>query len=267
MEKAVSALSRASIALGFADDGTYQHYIQTRHNNAADNNSINFYTSDGTENSVFPTNSVHGMTIENGSVGVGTTDPQQKLDVNGTIKATLFTNGDATVGTTDLGLYSQSAAWVRYVTTGNASHVWYTNGDAANNFAGGTNIMLLNSGRLDVKTQIIGRNFVSYNSATDTQSIRMHNNGNGIINNNGGSLALFTTDDFRLHNDGARTLTVLANGNTGIGVGNPSAKLHVNGAIRVGTNDAATNPDVEGMIRYNGTNFQGYTSAGWVNLN
>jgi hypothetical protein len=389
--EAVSAFSRASIALGFGDAGTYQHYIHARHNGGvAEDNAIDFYTSDGTENSVFPTNSVHGMTIDNGSVGVGTTspsaaldvvstgatnatkalevnnsagseivtvlddgkvgigatvpnaqlqlgntvanrkivlydtnnndnqfygfginggvlryqvdspnsnhifysavddvtsqelmriqgngnvgigkaDPQHPLDVAGTIRGNNLTNGSATLGTTDLGLYSQSANWVRYVSSQNAAHIWFTDGDAANNFAGGTNIMLLNSAALEVQTQIIARNFTTYNSTNNTQFMQMYNNGNGVITNNGGSLLLYTTDNFGLHNDGARTLTVLANGNTGIGVATPLTKLHINGYITVGGADATGDVMPQpGMIRYDGTNFQGYTGGAWVNLN
>jgi hypothetical protein len=51
-------------------------------------------------------------------------------------------------------------------------------------------------------------------------------------------------------------------GHTGIGVANPLEKLDVNGAIRIG-NTANNNT---GSIRWDGSNFQGRNTTGWVNL-
>lgn len=73
--------SSPSIALGFSTTGEYAQYIHTRHNSIATGNAIDFYTSDGTNNGTFPTNAIHGMSIVNGSVGIGTTDPQRLLHV------------------------------------------------------------------------------------------------------------------------------------------------------------------------------------------
>jgi hypothetical protein len=84
-------LNGATIALGYDTTGYMPHFIQTNHNSSGPTlNAINFYTSDGTSNGVFPTNAVHGMTIENGKVGVGTgmTNPSHVLDVAGDMQVT-----------------------------------------------------------------------------------------------------------------------------------------------------------------------------------
>ncbi|HTX88112.1 MAG TPA: tail fiber domain-containing protein [Bacteroidales bacterium] len=48
----------------------------------------------------------------------------------------------------------------------------------------------------------------------------------------------------------------------GIGSSVPEAKLDVNGAIKINT----TSSGVQGVIRYTGTDFEGYTPAGWTSL-
>ena len=56
------------ITIGYGTTGKYPHFIHTRHNSSGINNAIEFYTCDGTENGVFPTNAVLGLNIENGNV-------------------------------------------------------------------------------------------------------------------------------------------------------------------------------------------------------
>lgn len=72
------------IKLGY-DNGTFPHFIHTRHNgNDYVDNAIDFYTNDTTSAGEFPANARHGLTINNGWVGVnGNTSPQYALDVNG----------------------------------------------------------------------------------------------------------------------------------------------------------------------------------------
>jgi len=90
------------IVFGYQGNNTYKHWIQTRHSSSVnDNNAIDFFTSDGTQDGVFPTNGIHGMTISNGKVGINTTSPSEKLDIDGNIKAsgTILSNGTDTVAT------------------------------------------------------------------------------------------------------------------------------------------------------------------------
>jgi len=74
------SLGITQLALSY-NTGGYAHFIRTRHNSSAANNAIDFYTSDGTQNGVFPTNAVLGLSINNGNVGIGTTGPGNKLSV------------------------------------------------------------------------------------------------------------------------------------------------------------------------------------------
>lgn len=80
-------------------------------------------------------------------------------------------------------------------------------------------------------------------------------------NSNRGALTFGTQD-----NNGSVTekMRITHNGNVGILTTDPQAELDVNGAIKVG-NTAAT--PVAGMIRFDGTNFQGYNGTTWVQLN
>jgi len=80
------AFSSAQIALGYHGTNQYSQWIVTRHNNAVTNNAIMFYTGDGTASGTYPTNAIFGMTVTNGKVGIGTTNPAAKLHIgNGDI--------------------------------------------------------------------------------------------------------------------------------------------------------------------------------------
>jgi hypothetical protein len=75
----------AAMAIGFLQTDDYSHFIHTGHNaGSGAANHIDFYTSDGTQNGVFPTNAIHGLTIENGKVGIGELTPATALQISGT---------------------------------------------------------------------------------------------------------------------------------------------------------------------------------------
>ena len=64
-------LNNTQIQLGFNDSCSFPHWITSNHyGGSAINNRIRFWTSDGTQYGVFPTNAVRGLTIENGSIAV-----------------------------------------------------------------------------------------------------------------------------------------------------------------------------------------------------
>ena len=76
----------AQIAFGYGGTNQYQHFIHTRHNSENADNSIDFYTCDGTLNNTITSGSIHTMSLVSGNVGIGTTSPSKKLDVYGNIR-------------------------------------------------------------------------------------------------------------------------------------------------------------------------------------
>lgn len=61
------------IAFGYSpissSTGNWKHWVITKHNNAATvNNAIEFYTNDGTQSGVYPTNAIFGLSVTNGGI-------------------------------------------------------------------------------------------------------------------------------------------------------------------------------------------------------
>ena len=73
------------ITFGWNGNDQYKHFIRTRHNNASNDNSIDFYVCNGTSNNSLTSGVTHNLTLESGKVGIGTTTPAYKLDVDGDI--------------------------------------------------------------------------------------------------------------------------------------------------------------------------------------
>lgn len=80
------SFTQPSLLLGYSTTGILPQYIHTRHNSGGSgSNAIDFYTNSGSVGT-FAT-AVHGLTITNGSVGIGTTSPASKVDISsGTIR-------------------------------------------------------------------------------------------------------------------------------------------------------------------------------------
>ena len=75
--------SGPQIAFGWNGTNTFQHFIRTRHNSVADNNSIDFYVCDSTENNSLTSGVTHNLTLESGKVGMnGVTEPDAPLHIN-----------------------------------------------------------------------------------------------------------------------------------------------------------------------------------------
>lgn len=64
---------------------------------------------------------------------------------------------------------------------------------------------------------------------------------------------------------GSNLMSLTGEGRLGIDKSNPSARLDVNGAMKVAMNEA---PSTEGMIRYNAStkDFEGYNGTNWLSL-
>lgn len=79
----------AQMALGYASNGGYKHWIVSRHNSGSTNNAIDFYTnsSSASGGSSRPgTGNRHNLTLADGNVGIGTKEPDSRLHVIGNSK-------------------------------------------------------------------------------------------------------------------------------------------------------------------------------------
>ncbi|MCP5013264.1 MAG: hypothetical protein GY942_25065 [Aestuariibacter sp.] len=80
------------ITLGYNNTDTYRHAVKTRHSSGSQSgNAIDFYTwkylAADNKDDATDIGTLHTMSLAGGSVGIGTTAPSQKLEVNGLIKA------------------------------------------------------------------------------------------------------------------------------------------------------------------------------------
>ena len=71
------------ITFGWNGNDQYKHFIRTRHNSSAADNSIDFYVCDSTQNNSLTSGVTHNLTLESGKVGMnGVTDPEAPLHIN-----------------------------------------------------------------------------------------------------------------------------------------------------------------------------------------
>ena len=71
------------ITFGWNGNDQYKHFIRTRHNSSAADNSIDFYVCDSTQNNSLTSGVTHNLTLESGKVGMnGITDPEAPLHIN-----------------------------------------------------------------------------------------------------------------------------------------------------------------------------------------
>lgn len=81
------------ITLGWSGSDTYRHAIKTRHHGGQQKgNAIDFYVWKYDKDKVDKTaiGGLHTMTLNGGDVGIGTTDPKERLEVNGVVQAEGF---------------------------------------------------------------------------------------------------------------------------------------------------------------------------------
>ena len=101
---------------------------------------------------------------------------------------------------------------------------------------------------------------------TESPAHRLHVAGSAIVTSSmsvSGTGLAGTTPVFQVIGG---TMSVLANGNVGIGTEEPGARLDVGGGVKVANDVGECNLAKAGTIRFTGTNFQGCTGAAWLTL-
>jgi hypothetical protein len=218
------------------------NFISFWETNVAFNGAIGFDA--GSQNMVFQTggsgilNGTTRMTIAaNGNIGVGTSAPTAKLDVNGTINATAINvNGTAVNG-------SQ----------------WATSGSTINYASGNVGIGTTTPGTINgvnfgsnVAFHLKGTGASKYLAVDDANAVGVLLNDSSQAANSRMWALLNQSNRFSVStftDAGAPTeaLSVLRSGNVGIGVSNPTDKLHLNGNV---TNGAGLTIDNSGTSKY-----------------
>ncbi|MCA3003981.1 MAG: hypothetical protein LW650_03985 [Planctomycetaceae bacterium] len=192
-----------------------------------------------------------------GSVGVGTTSPVQRLDVDGrlNVRGGVIQNGATPLtGTADLGLYSQIAGnWMRFVTSSGPFN-WFTDGGMGTN----PRMSLSANGQLSLGLPLtgpvgglaVGSQMTTSAYNTLPQGVHMgrvpgYPNATDLVIVGSGPEAgggvYFTSAtgwrglQYRGVNDSLtvyNSMTFLPNGNVGIGRATPTARLDVAGRTR-----------------------------------
>jgi len=190
-------------------------------------------------NMVFETNNTEKLRItSSGFVGIGTTAPSAKLDVNGDISVPLGSN---IRWSTQLGIRKDSNGELNFFAGTNSTNGGFNfrrwNGSA---YESGT-LVIRNNGNVGIgtttplyKLEVVGdaridggpfiiRGTNSFTTSSDTSGV-LFNLGSGIRG-------------FRFQNTNGELIRIDASGNVGIGTTAPSEKLEVAGNIKISGND------------------------------
>ncbi|MCH8741378.1 hypothetical protein IH779_00495 [Patescibacteria group bacterium] len=191
-----------------------------------------------------------GLIVDQGNVGIGTTNPGAKLEIAGQIKITGGTPGAGQVLTTldasglatweipagGSGFWTASGANIYNLNSGNVGigtaspsqklHVSVSSGNVAQRLSSGTN---------NAYWAVAGSSG-SYSSIAVAGDVVLRSDGGDLIlqGRNAGDI-FFTTG-----NPDSVKMTILNSGNVGIGLSGPSQLLHIDGIVQAATFYAST---------------------------
>jgi hypothetical protein len=185
------------------------------------------------------------LRIDNtGNVGIGTTSPGQKLDVNGIARVTTEIRNKNTAG---------NISYFTFEENGNTNSATFISGDArtTGNMGLWTNsverIRIDNAGNVGIGTTSPGARLDVAGIFNGTQATFGFTSGRGLLIGtalNGGTNEGTTilnargagAGQFQFQTDGTDRVTLTASGNVGIGYTTPAARLAVNGKVLINTN-------------------------------
>jgi hypothetical protein len=196
--------------------------------------------------------------LSNGNVGIGTTNPQDKLEVNGKMRASLYLSGAGTLsdpafsftGDPDTGIYQPSLGALSFTNNGAENLRLTSTGNLGLGTTAPGSILTIGS----VGATATGGNITVYNTLAngrrmpslylDQAVIKFDSagGGHGLIFDNGYSSDNSAFIDFRT-NGGTSAMRLLGSGNLGLGTTDPSKKLDV-----IGDGSFSTNLSVGGTL-------------------
>jgi hypothetical protein len=194
-----------------------------------------------------------------GKVGIATTTPTEKLDVNGAIRL-------GTTSTTNAGTLRYTGSDFEGYVGGQWKSLTATSVNSSNYFSGNVGIGTATPNeKLEVNGNIkFGSEYAGLlwpQSLTYSGGIVGDDNfGKRLTLFHGNAIVFETGTNVPDYNH--TKMIIAPSGNIGMGTNSPSEKLDVNGAIRLGTTTASN----AGTLRYTGSDFEGYVGGEWKSL-